>query len=323
MIYIFLLIGSFLLTCFIMYYAKKRSLLDIPNHRSSHEHPTPHGGGVAIGITWFFGLYYLFLTANIDTNLFFALCAGAIISIVSLVDDVYQIRPSIRLLVQSGVALLGLYLLGGLEVLDFGIFEIKNSIITNIFAFFMIIWFVNVYNFLDGIDGYAGSEALFLGIAGFILFQSDIFLVLAFCVAGFLVLNWHKAKIFMGDVGSTLLGYNVAIFAIFYQNSGVSILVWFMLFGLFFFDGTLTLFRRFKNKESLHIAHKKHAYQRLVQSGLSHDKVVLLAMGVNVLLFALSYMALHVKGVEGFIFVGAMILLYGVVVLVDKRRGFQ
>lgn len=323
MIYFFLFCCSLVLTFFIMQYARKKSFFDIPNHRSSHESPTPHGGGVAISITWFLGLGYLFLTSNIEKNLFFALSAGAIISIVSFIDDIYHIRPSIRLFIQSMVAFLGLFFLGGLEVLDFGIFEIKNSIISNIFAFFMIVWFINLYNFLDGIDGYAGSEALFLGLSGYLLFVDNIFLILIACVAGFLVFNWHKAKIFMGDVGSTLLGYNVAIFAIFYQNSGVSILIWFILFGLFFFDATLTLLRRYKNKESLQIAHKKHAYQRLTQSGLSHSKVVLLGMGVNVVLFIFAYLVLHVKGFEALFFMVAMTFLYMVTKFVDKKKSFD
>jgi len=82
----------------------------------------------------------------------------------------------------------------------------------------MIIWFINLYNFLDGINGYAGSEAVFLAVAGFILFGGNHFLVLAMAVLGFLYWNWNKAKIFMGDVGSTLLGYNIAIFTIYYTN---------------------------------------------------------------------------------------------------------
>lgn len=323
MIYFFLLSCSLVLTFSIMQYAKKKSFFDIPNHRSSHQNPTPHGGGVAIVITWFLGIWYLFLSSNIDKNLFFALNAGVIISIVSFLDDIYHIRPSIRLLVQSIVALLGLFLLGGLEMIDFGIFEIKNSIISNLFAFFVIVWFINLYNFLDGIDGYAGSEALFLGLSGYFLFFNEIFLVFMASVAGFLVLNWHKAKIFMGDVGSTLLGYNVAIFAIFYQNSGVSILIWFILFGLFFFDATLTLFRRYKNKEPLQIAHKKHAYQRLTQSGFSHSKVVLLGMGVNMGLFVFAYLALHVKGFEVLFFMVATAFLYMATKFVDKKKSFD
>lgn len=322
MIYFFLCLLSFVLTYVIRKIAIKKAMFDIPNNRSSHNVPTPHGGGVAITITWFIGLLYLYIFSRIDEGLFFALSAGLIIAIVSLLDDIFHIKPSIRLIIQGLVACLGLILLGGIEFIDLEFFIITNKIINNIFAFFMIIWFVNLYNFLDGIDGYAGSEAIFLGLAGFVLFGNDIFLILVTSVVGFLVLNWHKAKIFMGDVGSTLLGYNIAIFAIYYQNNNYSLLLWFILFGLFFFDGTLTLFRRFRNQEKLHIAHKKHAYQRLHQSGLAHDKITILGVCVNIVLFGCAYFALHVKGLLLPLFATAMMFLYLVVLLIDKRKDF-
>jgi Fuc2NAc and GlcNAc transferase len=143
---------------------------------------------------------------------------------------------------------------------------------------------------LDGIDGYAGSESIFLALAGYILFGGEHFLVLIFATLGFLVWNWHKAKIFMGDVGSTLLGYNIAIFTLYYSNqNSENFWIWIVLFGLFWFDATLTLFRRKLNGEQLSIAHKKHAYQRLTQAGFKHDKVVFSSIVVNLCLFLFVY----------------------------------
>jgi len=189
------------------------------------------------------------------------------VSVVSYIDDMYQLSVKVRLSVQIATAVLGLYFLGGLEHIDLFFFTIDNQLLTNLFAFLMIVWFINLYNFLDGIDGYAGSEAVFLGVAGFFLFGNAIFMVLVVSVLGFLVWNWHKAKIFMGDVGSTLLGYNVAIFTIYYANqNAVNLWIWITLFGVFWFDATLTLYKRYKNGERLNQAHNKHAYQRLVQS---------------------------------------------------------
>jgi len=115
-------------------------------------------------------------------------------------------------------------------------------------------------------------------------------MVLVASVLGFLVWNWHKAKIFMGDVGSTLLGYNVAVFTIYYTNQDATNLwVWITLFGVFWSDATLTLYKRYKNGERLSQAHNMHTYQRLVQSGWSHSKVVISAMVVNTILFGLVY----------------------------------
>ena len=218
MIYIILFLISFTLTYFIKEYAIKKSLVATVNERSSHTVPTPHGGGIALSITWFAGLIYLYLSAQIEANLFFALLTGSIISVASFFDDIYELSPKVRLIAQSSVAFLGLVSLGGLESINLGVFEITNVFVTNMVAFVAIIWFINLYNFLDGINGYAGSEAVFLALAGFVLFGGNHFLVLPVAVLGFLYWNWNKAKIFMGDVGSTLLGYNVAIFTIYYTN---------------------------------------------------------------------------------------------------------
>lgn len=323
MIYVGLFIFSCLLTYFIKKMAIKKCILAMPNERSSHSVPTPHGGGIAIAIVWFLGLLYLFTCKEMDTKLFYALITGLILSSISFVDDLYEIRPKIRLLAQAFVSGLGLYLLGGLSQIDFGFFVIENQVITNILAFFGIMWFINLYNFLDGIDGYAGSEAVFLALSGWLFFGGDYFLVLVASVLGFLVWNWHKAKIFMGDVGSTLLGYTIGIFAIYHQNHGASIFVWLILFGIFWFDATLTLYRRYRNKEKLSHAHRKHAYQRLVQSGWSHSKVVLYALGINLILATLGYSSLHNKALLMGSFIVTLGILYGAMKMVDQRKKFE
>ncbi|MDD2384928.1 MAG: glycosyltransferase family 4 protein [Sulfurospirillaceae bacterium] len=322
MIYGTLFLFSLGLTYLIRTIALKKSLLDIPNERSSHSVPTPHGGGIAIAVCWFFGLIYLFTCKDLDVRLFYALMLGIILSLVSYMDDLYELSPKLRLFVQASISALGLFLLGGLTRIDFGFFVLENQIVTNTLAFFGIIWFINLYNFLDGIDGYAGSEAVFLGSAGWLLFGGDYFLVLIVSVWGFLVWNWHKAKIFMGDVGSTLLGYTVAIFAIYHQNHGTSLLIWLILFGLFWFDATLTLYRRYKNGEKLSQAHRKHAYQRLTQSGWIHSKVVVASLLFNVVLAILGYIAFHFQALLLICFILAIALLYSVTKFVDNRKKF-
>lgn len=323
MIYLILFFSSLGLTYWIRTIALKKSLLDIPNERSSHTIPTPHGGGIAIAITWFTGIIYFFTLNSIDPSLFYALIAGSLLSLVSYIDDLYELSPKVRLITQAFVSIVGLYSLGGLTQIDFGFWILKNQLVANVLAFFGIMWCINLYNFLDGIDGYAGSEAIFLAIAGYVLFGGgEHFLILSVCVGGFLVWNWHKAKIFMGDVGSTLLGYTIAIFALYYQNNGTSIFIWIILFGLFWFDATLTLLRRYKKGEKLSLAHRKHAYQRLVHSGLSHSRVVCLGLCVNLVLFALGYSAQHYSQLLLPAFGLSIAVLYGVMKMVDKRRKF-
>ena len=320
MVYLILFLISFSFTYFIKNYMIKKSLVASVNERSSHTTPTPHGGGIALCLTWFIGLVYLYFMGQIESNLFYALLFGAVISIVSFFDDIYELSPKLRLIIQATVAIGGLYFLGGFETLTFGIFDIQNPILTNVFAFFMIIWFINLYNFLDGINGYAGSEAVFLALAGFVLFGGNHFLVLGVAVLGFLYWNWNKAKIFMGDVGSTLLGYNIAIFTIYYANQeATNFWIWIILFALFWFDATLTLVRRKRNKEKLSQAHKKHAYQRLTQSGWSHFKVTNYSIGINLILFGIVYFVSNI-----FIaFVFALILLILTMKFVDSKKAFE
>lgn len=298
----------------------KKSLVASVTERSSHTVPTPHGGGIALAITWFIGLSYLFIINQIEPNLFYALLFGVVISIVSFFDDIYELSPKLRLIIQAIVAIGGLYFLGGFETLTFGIFDIQNSIFTNIFAFFMIIWFINLYNFLDGINGYAGSEAIFLSLAGFILFGGNHFLVLAVAVLGFLYWNWNKAKIFMGDVGSTLLGYNVAIFTIYYANQEpTNFWIWIILFSVYWFDATLTLIRRKLNKERLSLAHKKHAYQRLTQAGWSHYKVTNYSIVLNILLFVIVYFISNIFVAFLFSFVVVVVVMK----FIDSKKAFE
>jgi Fuc2NAc and GlcNAc transferase len=323
MLYIILLLLSFTLTYIIKNYYIKNAILEEVNERSSHTVPTPHGGGIAIVITWFVGIGYLYFNNQIESDLFFALVMGIIISVVSFFDDIYDLSPKVRLLAQGVVAFGGLYFIGGFDSLNLFVFNIDNQIITNVFAFLLIVWFINLYNFLDGINGYAGSEAIFLSIAGLLIFGGAHFGVLAVAVLGFLYWNWNKAKIFMGDVGSTLLGYNVAIFTLYYANQeATNLWVWIILFGVFWFDATLTLIRRKLNGEKLSQAHKKHGYQRLNQSGWSHYKVTNYSIVVNVCIFILLYIGIQLDLI--FVsFVMVLTSLYGIMKFIDKKKAFK
>lgn len=324
MIYVILLFLSFSLTYFVKNYAIKKSLVATVNERSSHTVPTPHGGGIAIALTWFAGLLYLFTCNMIETSLFYALMCGSVISIVSFFDDIYELSPKARLIVQSGVAVAGLYFIVGLQSLTFSVFSIENHFLSNLFAFLLIIWYINLTNFIDGINGYVGSMFVFLGCSGLILFGDVHFGVLVMSVLGFLYWNWNKAKIFMGDVGSTLLGYNIAIFTLYYANKEASNLwVWIILFGVFWFDATLTLIKRKLNHEKLSQAHKKHAYQRLTQAGWSHYKVTNYSILLHVVLLGIVLMCkwLNIDMLFGFIV--SLALLYSAFSFVDSKKKFQ
>jgi len=321
---IVLFILSILLTLLVKHFTIRKSILDLPNERSSHSLPTPRGGGIAIAITWFLAITYLYIRKDIDSTPFFALLCGLPISVIGLVDDVITISPRVRFFVQVICATIAIFLLGGLNIINIGFQVISFPYLFSIVAVFGIVWFTNLFNFLDGIDGYISAEVIFIGFAFFLLFGEVPPALLAVVTAGFLVWNWQPAKIFMGDVGSTLLGFTMGVFAVYYQNEGVaSILIWIMLTSLFWFDATLTLYRRWRNNEKLSQAHRKHAYQRIVQAGFSHQKTVLYGISINFLILLLVLIAIKYPELTLVMLLVNLLLLYYIVRLVDQKFPFQ
>lgn len=315
MIYIALFFLSLVLTYAIRAYANKKAIFDIPNERSSHVIPVPRGGGLAIIIVFYTGLIYF--QESIDSKLFYALLCAIPIALISFMDDIVTLSSKIRFFVQSASAWMALYFLGGVSSIDFILFELHGGWL-NLIAFFTIIWLTNLYNFLDGIDGYAGSEAVMVGLGLFVFFHNPLGLVIVAASLGFLIFNWNKASIFMGDVGSATLGFIFAVF-VFYDTGGGSIYIWLILLSLFWFDATLTLIRRYRNGETITQAHKKHAYQRLTQSGWSHSRVVLFSIVFNLMFFVLLYFMENIWVV----FMLNIIVLYVIMQLIDAKKALK
>lgn len=165
------------------------------------------------------------------------------------------------------------------------------ALLTGLILVLGIAWLTNLYNFMDGTDGLAGLQAVLAGLAGgfLLLKQGEATLALlslaaAAAAGGFLVWNWPPATIFMGDVGSCLLGFLFGCLAVLGEKyAGLPALVWVILLGFFIWDATLTLLMRICSSESWYSAHKSHAYQKLVQLGLSHGELLWLLFGFNVL----------------------------------------
>jgi len=319
MLEIIILSISLLCTIAVRQLAKKYRILDIPNQRSSHVTVTPRGGGIAIMIAFFAALLWNTYHHTVETPLFWALSAVLPIILISLADDIRQLPAKFRLLVQSVGALLAIIALGGISQIHLGFITLEG-IWLNVPAFFFILWLTNLYNFLDGIDGYAGSEAVFVGIMGYWLFQNNMAEMLAVAALGFLVFNWHKASIFMGDVGSAPLGFIFAVFAL-NDASSEHFLGWVILLSLFWFDATVTLWRRHQNGEKLFTAHKKHMYQRLTQAGYGHHHVVLMGMGLNTVI---AFMLWYSPSIYyGFVFLIVLILLWLVMKYIDRKKAFS
>jgi Fuc2NAc and GlcNAc transferase len=240
------------------------------------------------------------------------------------VDDVITISPKFRLFVQFTSTAMALVFLGGLQGIDIGFGYLSLPVLFSILAVIGIVWFINLFNFLDGIDGYISAEVIFIGFAFFLIFERVPPALLATVTAGFLVWNWQPAKIFMGDVGSTLLGFTIGVFAVYYQNCGdSSIVIWLMLTSIFWFDASLTLYRRWRNGESLSKAHRKHAYQRIVQSGYSHQKTVVYLLLINLSILGLVWLAIRYPNYSLLFFGINIVYIYAVIKVIDRRFPFQ
>lgn len=316
---------TFILVYFIRHLAIKKSIVDIPNERSSHSIPTPRGGGLAIAIVWYFGISIFNFFDLIPSQLYWALMSGILLSIISFIDDVVDLSPRIRLFAQVASSGLALWFLGGLKFLDIGLFHIDQTFLLSAMMFGLMIWFINLFNFLDGIDGYLGSEAIFV-IGGLWYFTgANWLLLMVAAVIGFLLWNWPwpKAKIFCGDVGSTLIGFTIAVLMIYFQNIEV-VNIWLVLIltALFVVDASLTLMRRAANGENISEAHRKHAYQRIVQSGFSHKKTLIYSYAINLVLFLIAYVAFENEEYSLPLLGAAYLVVFVVSSLVDKRFPF-
>ena len=308
----------------IRYFTLRHQILDIPNERSSHSVPTPRGGGLAIVITWYLGISILNYLNYLDNQLYLALLSGILLACVSVIDDLIDLKPYIRLSIQTLTAILAFFLINGINPVEISGFEINSKILLYPIVIVGIVWFINLYNFLDGIDGYASLEAIFISILLYLFTGNTICLVLIVAVIGFLFWNWPKAKIFMGDIGSTQLGFILAILGIYFHNkSDMPILQWLMLTSLFWFDGTLTLFRRWRNKERITIAHRKHAYQRVVQSGLSHQRTLIISVLINLIIAGLVILTRVYVFLTIPFFLVNILILYGITRLIDQKVPFK
>lgn len=320
--YFLIFISSLLLTYLVRKIALKKAIIDIPNERSSHTIPTPRGGGLAIAITWFGALIILFAIGKIEKSLFYALIPGVLLSTVSFFDDVIDLKPKTRLFFQLVTAMLGwsaILLFSDLKLMD----PIQLLIVTG-FAIPIIMWFINLFNFMDGSDGFLGMEGIFYSIALYLFTQNTILLIFALSIAGFLCWNWPKAKIFCGDVGSTLIGYNIAIFAVyFYQFQLTSIAIPLALSALFWIDATVTLFRRLMNKEQLTRAHRKHAYQRLIQTGFSHLQVLLVGIVINAIILLAAYSFNNKPFGNTIITISSIAVMIIYLFIVERRKKFE
>jgi Fuc2NAc and GlcNAc transferase len=272
----------------------KRELFDVPNERSSHTVPTPFGGGVVIVVlTLTFYIVYGLITDTVS----WAYVFGAVsISMISWFDDFVPIRSIYRFAIHSLAAGVAIFEIGTLQLESFHIES--TPWLTIPFTFLWIVWLTNAYNFMDGIDGIAATQAITAGIGwflfGFVLNVPEISYFGAVLFAsnlGFLIHNWSPAKIFMGDVGSAFLGFTFAVIPLMFQD-GIpgrrGLIFAICAVALFLIDSIYTFSRRLLKGERVWEAHRTHIFQKLVIKGFSH-KFVTLAYGILSLIIIAIY----------------------------------
>lgn len=293
---------SFFTAWFVMRRAGRLGLMQQPNGRSSHVMPTPGGGGV--GIVAGGSVAGLLMALLLPWLGIPVIMAGLLMAFIGYSDDRRPIAARWRLGAQ--VLLMGA-IVAVLPLDQLGI-PVPESVLLVVLTLGGALW-INLFNFMDGIDGLAASEAIFLLVGAALLaylLEPGIIddprlwwmLGLAAASFGFLLLNWPPAKIFMGDAGSTYLGLMTAFFALTTMTSfWLSLWQWLILAGLFLADSLTTLVRRMLRRERFWEAHKRHAYQALQRRFGSHLKVTLLYMGINVvLLLPLAWLAGAYRG---------------------------
>lgn len=284
-------------------------IMDTPNERSLHNKPIPRVGGIGILMSlllaWFVGMHGGGLTIK-----FYYGVPGLVflLAIVSFIDDLFSLSFVIRLFVH--------FVTG--YVLVFHLVNFPELWLWKIIACVAVVWMINLYNFMDGMDGFAGGMGVlgftFLGIAA-LQAEAVYFAQISFTIAaanlGFLIWNFPPAKIFMGDVGSTSMGFLAAVMSLWGIRDNL-FPFWFpfLVFSPFIYDATFTLLRRILRGEEFWRAHKIHLYQQLVQIGWGHKRTVLAEYLLMFIVCLTSLLVIYLKWQAQIFFLCGWFLLY-------------
>lgn len=295
---------SWVLTAALRRFAIRAQLLDRPNERSSHAVPTPRGGGLAIVVAFLSLTMMLHWMIGLPGPILFSLLvSGGLVAWVGWVDDRRGLAARWRFLAHLLAAAWSVWLMRGIPAVPLFGSRIDLGWLGTILAVLYLVWITNLYNFMDGIDGIAGIEAVTVAAGGaacwWLATGTPLWalpLLLAGASAGFLMLNFPPARIFMGDVGSGFLGISVGLLSLWTAQQAPQVFwCWFILIGCFMVDATTTLIRRVLRGEKFYEAHRSHAYQYASRVHGSH-KAVSLAVGAINLAWLLPWAILVANG---------------------------
>jgi len=272
--------------------------LDQPNDRSLHSKPTLKGVGIAIVITTVSVVSFLLIFYG-DTKSFLVTVGFTVVAmgVLGWLDDHQNLAVRVRLFVQLLVSVAAIGILGGISEVNFGgfVFDLWLPVSLILSAMFLI-WMTNLYNFMDGADGYVCSQGILTSLImayWFFIYGDTTLMLLCLGVggatAGVVVFNWAPAQVFLGDTGSLALGIIFGLLAIYgITRYNMSASAFLLLYGLFLYDATVTLARRAFMSERLWEAHSTHFYQRLIHAGFSHSKLSVIASGITIYLAILA-----------------------------------
>lgn len=282
---------SWSLTWCMRQYAIAKHLLDVPNHRSSHQTPTPRGGGVAfVAVFLIIILCLSYLNIIIWSNYIAIMLAGLFIAFIGFCDDRSSLSARWRFIGHFSASIFVLYCMKKVPAITFYTWTLAPGYVAAIFFVFYLVWMLNLYNFMDGIDGLAAVEAITICFGIGILYwytghyhAMTLVFILAVIMSGFLYWNFPPARIFMGDAGSGFLGFILGVLSI--QSISMSknfFWSWLILLGFFIVDATFTLLTRLTQRERIYTAHRNHAYQHAASIFKSHLSVTLGVGALNI-----------------------------------------
>lgn len=309
-------------------YALRTSLLDMPTNRSSHTAPTPRGGGLAVLLVVLATVAFQAAMGLLNIRYAIAvLGGGGLVAAIGWIDDHGHVAPKTRLIAQLLAAAWVVFWVSSPEAVVIGEWLLPLGPLAPAVMIVGLIWLTNLFNFMDGIDGIASTEgAIVSAVGGGLLVAASqpglaavAFSIAGACV-GFLLWNRPPARIFMGDVGSGFLGIGLGTLAVAAAVEGaVQLQIWALLLGVFIVDATVTLFRRI-GREQLSQAHRKHAYQRAVQAGLTHGQVTTGVLVLNLALSVCAVVAWAMPRLAPAALATALVILAAVYVAVERMQ---
>jgi Fuc2NAc and GlcNAc transferase len=269
-------------------------LLDLPVARSAHSKPTPVGGGLSIVLLFLLVASQFFFSGLLPLGEYMSLLAAALIALIGLVDDIKRLDVHWRIPLQFLSAVWALWWLGGVPPISVGVWVVEAPWLLNMLGLLALLWLLNLYNFMDGIDGLAGTELVFVNVMSLLLVikgDDQVLVLLAATLvasgAGFLLWNWPPAKIFMGDVGSSFIGFSLGLLALIsMHHQSLTVWTWVILLAVFVADATTTLVRRYLAGAKWYEGHASHAYQKAARQYKSHGKVTITVIMINCLWLA-------------------------------------